>query len=239
MNKYWICGKQSVIEVLKSKKRSIFKVLLNKKNSNSKLNFFDEFKKITYFKDNKEISKVIKDQYIRHQGYAVEVSSKIKKFTIEKITNYKTVVALDKVTDTRNIGGIIRTCAAFGVDLLIINKRYFKESSMTMNKAACGATEHLEVLETANIKYEIDRFKKINFHIFSLSLNANKKMHANIFHEKNLLIFGSEDEGISKNILNKSDDIIKINTIMDKSLNVSCSVSSVLAIINQLKISGK
>ena len=240
-NKYWVCGKQTVLEVLKFQSRKIEKILIFKKNKDyQKNNFFEKFQKITEFKSNEEISNTLNDFEIRHQGYAALVSSiheyKNKKEYIKKM---KTAIALNNITDTRNIGSIIRSSAAFGVDAVIVEKKNFKENSLAMNKTSCGALEKIKVLKYSNIKYAIEEFKHYNFNILSFSSNSDNIINNQTFGEKNLLIFGSEGKGVSEIIKKKSDQLVKINTKNNQSINVSCSVSSVLTLMGYLNNEGK
>ena len=234
-NQYWICGKQTVLEILKKKTRKIYKILIFKNNIEyKKFEFIEKFKNIIEFKSNEEISHKIKDINIRHQGYAVLVSPLNHEKNKASFDKMKTIIALNNITDTRNIGSIIRSAAAFGVDAIIVDKKNFKESSLAMNKTSCGGLEKIKLFQYSNIKYAIDELKKKNFHVISFSSNSNKVINTQTFYQKNLLIFGSEDKGVSEIIKKKSDLLVKLNTRHNESINVSCSVSAALTLLDYL-----
>ena len=237
--RYWVCGKQTVCEIIKNKRRTIYKIVLSEKNSISNNSLFNDYKNIITFASIKQISKILDNNEIRHQGFAALISPLEADLSKQDYSKLNNLVALNNVSDTRNIGSIIRTCAAFGVEGLLVDKKYFKEDSLAMNKTACGGTEKLNIYQLSNIKYGLEVLKKQNFKIISFSSNSNKIIDQTTFAEKNVLIFGSEDVGISNNILNKSDEIIKINTVDNESLNVACSVSSALTVLLYLKKFGK
>ena len=62
------------------------------------------------------------------------------------------ILALEDVTDPRNIGSVIRTCAAFGLDGLIINERTFPSKSKVLYKSSSGGIEYLPIFKVSNIK---------------------------------------------------------------------------------------
>lgn len=238
--RFWICGKHSVLEMIKNNKRDIYEVLINK---NIKININDQIfsrlkNKIKIVED-AYISRTIKNLTIKHQGYAALVSNIKNKWDLNEMQKSSLIIALDKVTDSRNIGSIIRTCAAFNVDGVILKEKDFKDSSLSMNKTACGGIEKINILKCSNIKYSINKLREIGFKIISFSSNSKKILNKDTFDKKNVLIFGSEDEGVSKLILEKSDEIIKIDTKNTDSLNVSNSVSAALSVYQFLKRFGK
>ena len=74
-----------------------------------------------------------------------------------------------------------------------------------------------------------------NVNIISFDSNSKNLITQSTFKDKNVLIFGSEEKGISKNILKLSHEIVKVKIYNVESLNVSNSVSAVLSIYNYLK----
>ena len=108
-----------------------------------------------------------------------------------------------------------------------------------MYKAASGAVEKISIIKYSNIKYAIDDLLNENFNIISFSSRAKELIKRENFQEKNVFIFGSEEKGISKKILERSQNILKIDIKNIESLNVSNSVSAVLAIHQFLKSLGK
>ena len=54
----------------------------------------------------------------------------------KEITKIKNILLLESITDPRNIGAIIRTAVAFGIDSIIIQRKYFNQNSIPMLKAA-------------------------------------------------------------------------------------------------------
>lgn len=236
---FWICGKHAVIAAIKNQNKIIHQVLISEKN-NKKIYIkdFDFIKNKILFADDRYISRKIKNFTLNHQGFAALVSIKEEpNFCFNNKT--KCFVALDGVTDARNIGSIIRTCSAFDINGIILKDRDFKKDSLSIYKSASGGIEKLNVFTFPNIKYPILDLKKNNFKIVSFSSDGKKAIDHKTFDKKNVFIFGSEDRGISKNLLEKSDEIVRIEIKNIESLNVSNSVSAVLSIYQFLNNSEK
>ena len=221
---YIICGKHSVISAYKNKRAKKIYIDNQKK--------VEEFSNITIEIKNKNFfNKLTVDSSINHQGYAATVRP-IKTFGIKDFENKNKVnlVALQGIEDQGNIGSIIRACAAFNIDALLIEKKNFKESSIQMNKAHVGNIENLKIVLTSNITNPIKQLKKNNFTIYCLDNNSEQDLKNYKFHKKSLLIFGSEGKGI-KNYIKEQCDIalkIKINPNVE-SLNLSNAVAITLS----------
>ena len=111
-----------------------------------------------------------------------------------------------------------------------IEKKNFKESSLQMNKAHVGNIENLKIILTSNITNPIKQLKKNNFTIYCLDNNSEQDLKDYKFHEKSLLIFGSEGKGV-KNYIKEQCNIalkIKINPNVE-SLNLSNAVAITLS----------
>ena len=101
---------------------------------------------------------------INHQGFIAEIEHleklDLKDFLIKnQDRNNINFVALDDVTDPRNIGSIIRSAASFGIDGIIVKERSFPNDSKLMYKAASGCVELINIFEVANINTSLKIFK--------------------------------------------------------------------------------
>ena len=144
MNKssFFIVGQHAVIEALKNPKRKVLRIFLteeSKKNIHRKSpnqNLLNDVK--VYFKTKKELDKYSTKENLLHQGYVAEIDhleSPVLKDFIKEMDNI-TLACLDGVTDPRNIGSLIRSAAAFGVNGIIIKERNFPSESKIMYKSA-------------------------------------------------------------------------------------------------------
>ena len=219
MKNFMILGKYPVIEAIKSKSERLLKVYISSQNTKylQTLNY-------TNFEivDKKFFKKIYKNQDIVHQGYAAKVSQSSLDLKELSRTN-NNIVLLDNINDPRNQGAIIRNCLAFNVYDIIIEKKFYKEDSLSMHIASSGATMKTRIYEVSNLNNIIKVLKNNNFFIYGFDNNGKLSIDDYDFNKnKNVFIFGSEGSGLRKNISDKCDTILKININNDiDSLNVS------------------
>ena len=138
------------------------------------------------------------------------------------------LIALEEVTDPRNIGSIIRSATAFNIDGLIVKERSFPSKSKLLYKSASGGTEHLKIFKVSNINTSLRFLKTKEFWISAFDVSATKDFTTNNWKGKNVLLFGSEGFGLKSKTLMHSDFKFKVkmnNNI--ESLNISNTVSVV------------
>ena len=221
---YIIFGKHTVISAFRNGRAKT--LYLDNKNK------APQFKNANFQIKNKQFfNKLSKNLNIAHQGFAALVSP-IKDYSLKKHQNknFCKLVALQGVLDQRNIGSIIRSCAAFEIDGLIIEKKGFNESSLLMNKTHAGNIENINISKVSNLINTIKLLKKNDFSIYCLDQKSQKEVKSFNFSKKCLLIFGSEERGIKNYIKKECDDVLKIK-IKDsvESLNLSSAVAVTLS----------
>ncbi len=239
---FYIVGRHAVIEALKNPKRRVLKVFLteeSKKNihrSSQNINLLKNMK--IYFKTKKELDKYCVREQIMHQGYVAEIEHleklNLKEFIYQNNKDDINLVALDGITDPRNIGSIIRSAASFKMDGILVKERSFPAESKLLYKSASGCTELVNIFEVTNLNTTIKYLKSKNFWVSGFDMNGDKNFTDNDWKGKNVLLFGSEGEGLKFQIKKNSDFLFYINTNKEvESLNVSNSASIVFHHINQ------
>ena len=232
---FWIAGKHSVISVLHNENRHVEEVVFSNFEKNYISQDLINKNKKTKFKQVEKVffKKIFKDNDLVHQNIAARIQ-RIEKEDIKKnLLNINKIIILDNITDPRNIGSIIRSSVAFDIEAMVIKDRNFPYKSPLMYKASSGAIEKIKIFEVINLSSTIEFLKQKNFWIYAFDGNSKKTMNKEILNnKKKAFIFGSEQDGISKNVKNKSDFILKIqiNEKKIESLNVSNAVSASLAI---------
>ena len=242
---FYIVGKHAVTEALKNPNRRVVRVFLteeakNKINrENQHLNLLKNIN--IFFKTKKELDKYCSREGITHQGFVAEIEhldkNNIKDF-IFQTSDKKNVnlVALDDVTDPRNIGSIIRSAASFDIDGIIVKERSFPSESKLLYKSASGCTEILKIFEVSNINTTLKYLKSKNFWVSGFDSGSKKDFTKHKWEGKNVLLFGSEGYGLNFHIKKSSDFLfsIRINNKVE-SLNIANSASIVFHHINTLK----
>ncbi len=233
---FLIVGKHAVLEALKNPSRKIERVFLtedaqkklNRENQNINL-----FKKINvFYKSRKELDNLCGRDETAHQGLVAEVEQleeiTLKEFVLAHKKKDINLIALEEVTDPRNIGSIIRSAVAFNIDGIIVKERSYPYKSKLLYKSASGGTEHIKIFRVSNINTALKFLKTKEFWISAFDINAKKDFTKNNWKGKNVLLFGSEGFGIKAKTLENSDFTFKVkmnNNI--ESLNISNTVSVV------------
>ncbi len=233
---FLIVGKHAVLEALKNPSRKIERVFLtedaqkkiNRENQN--LNLFK--KTHVFYKSKKELDNLCGRDETAHQGLVAEVEQleeiTLKEFIIENSKKNLNLIALEEVTDPRNIGSIIRSAVAFNIDGIIVKERSFPSKSKLMYKSASGGTEHIKIFKVANINSTLKFLKTKEFWVSAFDISAKKDFTKHEWKGKNILLFGSEGFGIKAKTLENSDFRFKVKMNDNiESLNISNTVSVV------------
>ena len=242
---FLIAGKHAVAEALKNPNRKVLRVFLHeesKKNINRENQNYNLLKDIKiFYKTKKELDRLCSKDDIQHQGLIAEIEHldqiPLKEYLEQKNeeTNF-TFVALEEVTDPRNIGSIIRSAAAFNIDGIIVKERSFPSESKILYKSASGCVEHINIFEVSNLSTTLKYLKTKNFWISAFDKEGKIELTEHKWDGNNVLLFGSEGSGLKYQTLKNSDFLLKIN-INNKieSLNISNSATVVFHHINYIK----
>ena len=201
---------------------------INRENQNLNL-----FKKVNFFyKSRKELDNLCGRDETSHQGLVAEVEQleeiTLKEFVAENKKNNINLIALEDVTDPRNIGSIIRSAVAFNIDGLLVKERSFPSKSKLLYKSASGGTEHIKIFKVSNLNSALKFLKGKDFWVSAFDVSASKDFTKNNWRGKNVLLFGSEGYGIKAKTLENSDFKFKVDMNHNiESLNISNTVSVV------------
>ena len=239
---FLIVGKHAVLEALKNTSRKIERVFLTedaKKKLNRENQNLNLFKKINvFYKSRKELDNLCGRDETSHQGLVAEVEQieeiTLKEFVIENKKKNINLIALEEVTDPRNIGSIIRSAVAFDIDGLIVKERSFPSKSKLLYKSASGGVEHIKIFKVSNLNTTLKYLKTRDFWVSAFDVSGNKDFITNNWTGKNVLLFGSEGFGVKRKTLDNSDFKFKIQINKNiESLNISNTVSIVCHYISK------
>ena len=232
---FLIVGKHAVVEALKNPNRKIEKIFLTEdaqKNLNRENQSLNLLKNINvFYKSRKELDNICGRDEIAHQGLIAEAEQledfSLKEFISETKKENINFLALEEVTDPRNIGSIIRSAASFNIDGIIVKDRSFPSKSKLLYRSASGGAEHMNIFKVSNINTSLKYLKSKNFWVSAFDVSAKKNFTENKWTGRNILLFGSEGFGLKHNTLKNSDFQFKIDINNIESLNISNSVSIV------------
>jgi 23S rRNA (guanosine2251-2'-O)-methyltransferase len=140
------------------------------------------------------------------------------------------LVALDGITDPRNLGAIIRSVAAFGGQGVIVPQRRSVGVTASAWKTSAGAASRIPVALAANLNATIKEFQKRG--LFVVGLDGGGDMSLPTFklgNEPLLLVIGSEGKGLSRLVQENCDAILSIPIAKEtESLNAGIAASVAL-----------
>ena len=240
---FLIAGKHSVVEALKNPKRKIEKVFVtedaqkNLNRENQSLNLFKNTP--VFYKSRRELDNICGRDETAHQGLVAEVEQleelSLKDFVKETTKENINFLALEEVTDPRNIGSIIRTAASFNIDGIIVKDRSFPSKSKLLYRSASGGAEHIGVFKESNINTSLKYLKSQNFWISAFDVSGKKDFTDHKWGGRNVLLFGSEGFGLRHQTLKHSDFRFKISINKNvESLNISNTVAIVCHYISHV-----
>ena len=204
-----VSGRNNVKEILKnfSDKKIIKKVICNKNfNENDILSLVKKYNLPLEFKEKYELDKLAKNN---HQGIIMITSDFNYTDLDELINNSNKLLILDHLEDPHNLGAIIRTVEASGIDGIIIPKNRTVDVNETVMKTSVGALFNVKVCQVTNLNQTIKTLKKEGFWIIGTDMDGEDYSSVN-YPDKLVLIIGNEGFGISRLIKESCDYIVKI-----------------------------
>ena len=185
---------------------------------------------------NKEMFKMFGNE-ANHQGIVLR-TSKLEQPSLENVINdskeKKTdvVIILDQVTDPNNIGSIMRSCALFNCNSIIVSNDNAPDITANMAKTASGALEIVNYISVVNLSRTIIEFKKNNYWVYGFDSNDNKNKNKNLdLPKKCVFVFGSEGKGLRHLTKKECDTLVTIPMKPNKEYNVeSLNVSNACSI---------
>ena len=132
------------------------------------------------------------------------------------------IVVLDGVTDVRNFGAIARTCECAGVDAIMIPQLGSASINADAIKTSAGALLSLPVCREHNLAAMVNYLKECGLRVFAASEKATQTYTEADYSGPIAIVMGSEDVGISPEILELCDEHVSIPINGNiSSLNVS------------------
>lgn len=222
-SRYLIEGKHLVEEALEAK---VVEEIIVSEN-------FEDYKLISSFDGEvtevaQSVMKSISDT-ITTQGIIAICKIEDKVLDVNK---YRKVLILDKVQDPGNLGTIIRTADAFDFDCIILGKGTTSLYGQKVIRSTQGSNFHIDCFDNVDLVSLIDEMP--DFNIFATSLKADKYIEQlNDISRKIAVVFGNEGSGVSEEILQKVNNLLKISMPgRAESLNVSIAAGIVMHYIS-------
>lgn len=238
-----IYGKNSVLEALIAGTREINKILISKNiHSDAKLNQIKELAQqkgiIFQFVPAEKFQKLgLTGPEFNHQGVVAQISpikyTELEDFIEGSLKNRhenNSLVILDGVEDSHNLGAIIRTCVCAGVSAIIIPSRRNVQINSIVEKTSAGAINHIPIIKVNSLVSAVQRLKNNDWWVIATEASAKDNYYDINYCDMNFaIIMGAEHAGVSKSLIKEADFLVKIPMLKDfNSLNVSNALSAII-----------
>ena len=160
-----------------------------------------------------------------HQGVALQcdpLHGHTLAEVLEPSERRRIVLVLDQISDPHNAGAILRTAAAFGVSVVIVQDRNSPPETGALAKSASGALDIIPVVSVVNISRTLDDLSKLGFWRVALAGDGEAPLK-DVAHDGDIvLVLGSEGSGIRRLVREHCDAAayVPMDSAME-SLNVS------------------
>jgi 23S rRNA (guanosine2251-2'-O)-methyltransferase len=244
--KEWITGRNPVYEMLRAKRRQIFRLLVAEGVKTD--NRISEIMQIVRpYKIQVETVKrtQLDSMSDNHQGVAAEVSAYPYSDldTILKLAKQKEedpfILVLDTLQNPQNLGTLLRSAEAFGVHGVLIPLKHATGVTPAVVNASAGASEHM-LIASANLAQSLEELKKEGLWVIGLEGSTEAQPPEKLsLGGPTALVVGGEGEGM-RDLVRKSCDILMRLPLEGKieSLNAAVAGSIGLYLIHQARNRG-
>jgi len=150
-------------------------------------------KKVNYV-NNSYLDKMVKGN---HQGIVIEIED-FKYTDLDEITKKENcfLVVLDHIEDPHNLGAVVRTCEAAGVDGIILPKNRSVQVNETVMKVSAGTLDRVKIACVTNLNNTIKDLKQKGFWFIGTDMNATD--YKTIDYTGNIaIVIGNEGSGMN------------------------------------------
>jgi len=233
-----LAGRQAVREALRANRRRIYRLWLasddmDKTGITGEIIALAEAQNVPVKPVNGTLFETLSEQRVNHQGVALETDG-YPYTDLDAILRAKTesplLLILDHIQDPQNLGTLIRTAEAVGVDGLLLPDRRAAGVTPAVSNASAGAVEHLPVAQVTNLNRTIEQLKKKGVWVVGLDTGDDAiSLDKADLTGPLALVVGGEGSGLSRLTREKCDFIVQLPMVGQvESLNASVAGSIVL-----------
>jgi len=227
-DKDFIFGTRAVIEALNAQK-DIDKILINKEQNNEltkELLSLAKAERVPVVRvPEAKLNRITRKN---HQGVVAHISA-IQYASLDNVIEEcfskgvaPLILVLDRITDVRNFGAIARTADCAGVHAIVLPEKGSAQINSDAVKTSAGALNFLPVCRVKNLYYTIKDLKKMGLTVISCTEKTERVMYDADYTGPTVIVMGSEEDGISSEIMGISDEFVAIPMFGNiESLNVS------------------
>ncbi len=231
----YIYGRNAIEEALKSEKEQVEKIFIRQNLSDA------SFKEILRLASQQRVpvSHVpgrklydfvgnVNDQGIVALMSAVSYGNFGHWLDSIEVADHPAILLLNEIEDPANLGAILRTAAAAGMEAVLVPKHRQAPVSPAVYKASAGTAGRIPVVRVGNLNQTILKLKDKSFWIAGTDMNGNKNLWDLEVDRALAFVIGNEGSGIRQKTLEHCDYTFSIPLENDvESLNASVSAGLV------------
>jgi 23S rRNA (guanosine2251-2'-O)-methyltransferase len=224
-----VYGIHPVVELIKAKRRKIAVIYTTRPEPKAWsliAKILPSYVKIHYGSSQK-LTQIA--QTADHQGvvaYVMPYPYRRKSFNP---STEKFILLLDRIQDPRNLGAILRSAYATGVDGVMLTQKASAPLSPVALKAAAGLAEHLQIMLVPSGIAGAKMLAEDGYSIYPAAIGPkSKKLHDVTFKEPLCIVIGSEGTGVSRELLSVGTCIQLPQRTADISYNASVAAGILL-----------
>lgn len=147
---------------------------------------------------------------VPHQGLALEVDPLPPRGLEEALWGTRPVLALDQVTDPRNLGAILRSAAAFEVGAVVLPARHSAELNGACARAASGALDIVPIITVTNLARALSELGAAGLDVIGLDASAAQTIDQRTPRARPALVLGSEGEGLRRLVRERCAALVRL-----------------------------
>jgi 23S rRNA (guanosine2251-2'-O)-methyltransferase len=232
-NGVWLYGRHPVEAVLANPDRRVHRLLVS--GSDAVATEGRQIEAETVSRD--ELAALLPPDAV-HQGVAALVSP-LPAGDLEAVCRPPAgggalVLVLDRVSDPRNVGAILRSAAAFAATAVIVPERHAPQETGVLAKAASGALETVPMLRVPNLARALDTLAELGYWRYGFAARSGGALTDTALSGNVALVLGAEGQGMRRLTAEHCDALVHLPIAEgSESLNVSTAAAIALFVTRQ------
>src|SRR5579884_2986169 len=168
----------------------------------------------------------------KHQGVCVFTKPRrvFAEHELERLADGRLVVALDQISDPQNLGAVLRACAFFGADAVLLLKNRSAELTPKVARIAVGGAEFVELYRVTNLARSLDILRDYGYWVYGLDEHGEHTLRETDFDQKTVLVVGAEGQGLRQRTRTKCDALVRIPGGREGVESLNAAVATAIAL---------
>src|SRR5437588_7365030 len=126
----------------------------------------------------------------KHQGVCVFTTARpiYGEHDLDRLAERNLVVALDQISDPQNLGAMLRACAFFGADAVLLLKNRSAELTPKVARIAVGGAEFVEIYRVTNLARSLDILRESGYWVYGLDERVPDSLRETDFDARTVLV---------------------------------------------------